>query len=32
MQKPIGRVPFLPSLLQAYDSFPNFMMFLDLEP
>jgi hypothetical protein len=32
MQKLIGRVPSLPSLLQAYDSFPNFMMFLDLHP
>jgi hypothetical protein len=32
MQKPIGKVPSLPSLLQAYDSFSDFVMFLDLQP
>jgi hypothetical protein len=31
MQKPIERVPSLPSLLQAYDYFPEFVMFLDLQ-
>jgi hypothetical protein len=31
MQKPIGKVPSLPSLLQAYDFFPDFVMFLDLQ-
>jgi hypothetical protein len=30
MQKSIGRVPSLPSLLHAYDSLPDFVMFLDL--
>jgi hypothetical protein len=32
MQKPIGKVPSIPSLLQAYDSFRDLMMFLDLQP
>jgi hypothetical protein len=32
MLKPIGKVPSLLSLLQAYDSFPDFVMFLNLQP
>jgi hypothetical protein len=25
-------IPSLPSLLQTHDSFPDFVMFLDLQP
>jgi hypothetical protein len=32
MQKSIGKVPSLPLLLQAFDFFPDFLTFLDLQP